>query len=82
MTGEPTPSLTNPVGKLNAFLKALETEGGKVCVIIGMLIFIVMAAMIVVLAGHPLQETGKEMCTGAVSSLLGILYGYLKAGSK
>jgi hypothetical protein len=66
---------------MTEFLKSLETEGGKVLVILFMLIFIIGVAVLMTVTGHPLQETGKELMTGAVSSLLGILYGYLKAGS-
>jgi hypothetical protein len=61
-------------------LSALETEGGKVALIVFLLIFIVSVAAGMTVSGHPLQETGRELATGAVSSLLGILYGYLKAG--
>ena len=65
----------------DTFIKGLETEGGKMLVIIGMLVFIIGVAMVMILTGHPLQEAGKEMAVGAVSSLLGILYGYLKASA-
>lgn len=64
------------------FLKLLETDGGKVLVILFMLVFIILSLMLFLLTGHQLQEMGKEMLTGAVSSLLGILYGYLKASGK
>ncbi len=63
----------------DGLLKGLETEGGKMLVIIFMLLFILAADCILIMSGHPLQETGREMNVGAVSSLLGILYGYLKA---
>lgn len=66
--------------KYDDFLKSLETEGGKVLVIIFMLMFITLFAAIMMATGHPLQEVGRELATTAVSSLLGILYGYLKAG--
>ena len=61
-------------------LAQLETEGGKMLAIIAMLVFLVGAALVLLLTGHPPQEAGREMFTGAISSLLGILYGYLKAG--
>jgi len=64
---------------LESFLKALETEGGKLMVIIAMLGFLVGIAMVLLFTGHTPQEAGREMLTGAISSLLGILYGYLKA---
>lgn len=59
------------------FLKALETEGGKLVVLLFMLLFLVLIATILFLTGHTPQEVGREMLTGAISSLLGILYGYL-----
>jgi hypothetical protein len=62
------------------FLKSLETEGGKLLVILFMLFFLLGSAAVLLVTGHPPQEVGREMLTGAVSSLLGILYGYLKAG--
>jgi hypothetical protein len=65
------------------FLKSLETDGGRLLVLIAMLGFIIVVCLITLLSGHPLQEVGKELATGAVSSLLGILYGYLRpSGTK
>ena len=61
------------------FLKNMETEGGKMLVIIVLLVFIIGIASTLIITGHPPQEVGREMATSAVSSLLGILYGYLKA---
>ena len=61
------------------FLKDLETEGGKMLVIVCLLVFIIGTTVAMVLSGHPPQEVGRELATSAVSSLLGILYGYLKA---
>jgi hypothetical protein len=60
------------------FLKSLETEAGKMVTIIVLLGFLIGVALILVLTNHPPQEVGREMLTGAISSLLGILYGYLK----
>jgi len=65
----------------DGFLKSLETEGGKLMVLLFMLLFLLGGALAMVMTGHTPQEAGKEMLVGAVSSLLGILYGYLKAGS-
>jgi hypothetical protein len=64
------------------FLKSLETDGGKICVIIFMLMFIVSVAAALTFSGHPLQEVGRELATGAVGALLGHLYGYLRPSSK
>jgi len=63
------------------FLLSLETEGGKMVVIIFMLLFLVFVAVLMTMRGYPLQETGRTLLASAVSSLLGILYGYLKAGT-
>ncbi len=61
----------------DGFLKSLESEGGKLVVLLFMLLFLVGIAMLLLLTGHTPQEAGREMLTGAISSLLGILYGYL-----
>lgn len=50
-------------------------------VILFMLTFMIVVAAFMTIKGYPLQETGRTLLTGAVSSLLGILYGYLKAGT-
>jgi len=47
-----------------------------------MLMFLLGAAMVMVMTGHTPQEAGRQMLVGAVSSLLGILYGYLKSSGK
>ena len=67
----------------DSFLKSLETDGGKLLVILVMLGFLIGVALLLIMTGHTPQEAGREMLTGAVSSLLGILYGYLRgSGSK
>jgi len=63
-------------------INTLETDGGKVLVIVGMLVFIIGVCVALVMTKHPLQEGGKELATGAVSSLLTLLYQYLKPGGK
>lgn len=65
-------------------LQWLETPGGKMVVIIFMLVFIIGVVVLVTLTGHPLQEVGKELATGAISSLLTLLYAHLnvKSGAK
>ena len=66
----------------DGFLKSLETDGGKLVVLIMMLLFLLGAALVMVESGHTPQEAGRQMLVGAVSSLLGILYGYLKSSGK
>jgi len=63
------------------FTKSLETDGGKVVVILFMLMFLSGVSVILLVTHHPPQEVGRELLTGAFSSLLGILYGYLRAGN-
>jgi hypothetical protein len=60
-----------------SFLKSLETEGGKMAVLIFMLLFLTGVALTLLLTGHTPQEAGRELLTTAFSSLLGILYGRL-----
>jgi hypothetical protein len=60
------------------FLKSLETDGGKLLVILFMLIFLASVSVVLLWTGHTPQEAGREMLVGAISSLLGILYGYLR----
>lgn len=64
------------------FLKSFETDGGKLLVLLTMLFFLVFVALLMAFTGHTPQEAGRELLTGAISSLLGILYGYLKASGK
>jgi hypothetical protein len=65
----------------DSFLKSLETEGGKLVVLLFMLTFLCGISVYMLISGHTPQETGRALLTSAISSLLGILYGYLKAGS-
>lgn len=65
----------------DGFLKGLETDGGKMLVIIFMLIFIIGSALLMAETHHPLQEEGKQMAVGATASLLTRLYDYLKRGN-
>lgn len=65
------------------FLKSLETDGGRLMVLVGMLLFLVLVALWMLSTGHTPAEAGRELMTGAISSMLGILYGYLgKRGEK
>ncbi len=63
------------------FLKSLETDGGKLMVLLFMLLFLTGVAVTLLVTHHPPQEVGREMLTSAFSSLLGILYGYLRGGN-
>jgi hypothetical protein len=63
----------------DGFLKSVETDGGKLMILLLMLLFLLVSSLVMVETGHTPQEAGREMLVGAVSSLLGILYGYLKA---
>ncbi len=64
------------------FLKSLETDGGKLFVLLFMLGFLVLVSMLLLFTGHTPAEAGRELLASAISSLLGILYGYLKASGK
>jgi hypothetical protein len=64
------------------FLKLLESDGGKILVIISLLMFIFGLLTLLILTGHPPQESGKQLAAGAVGSLLGILIQYLKPADK
>lgn len=61
----------------DGFLKSLESDGGKLLVLILMLLFLVLVAFGLVETNHTPQETGRTLLASAISSLLGILYGYL-----
>jgi 4-hydroxybenzoate polyprenyltransferase len=63
----------------DGFLKSLETDGGKLVVLLFMLLFLAAVSIILLITGHTPQEAGRQMLVGAISSLLGILYGYLKS---
>jgi len=51
----------------------LETEGGKLAVIIFMLLFLSGVSMLMVMTGHPPQETGRTLLASAFSSLMALL---------
>jgi hypothetical protein len=63
----------------DGFLKSLETDGGKLVVLVLMLLTLSGLAVLLLFTGHTPQEAGRELLVGAISSLLGILYGYLKS---
>jgi hypothetical protein len=66
----------------DGFLRSLETDGGKLVVLLLMLLFLASVSVALVVTGHTPQEVGREMLTGVISSLFGILYGYLKSSGK
>jgi hypothetical protein len=51
----------------------LETEGGKIAVIIGMLVWLTVIAVYMVVAGHPPKETGQVLLSNAFTSLMTLL---------
>lgn len=59
------------------FLKSLESEGGKVAVLLTLITFFLAVAGFMEITGHPPQETAKTLLATGIGSLLGILYGYL-----
>jgi hypothetical protein len=63
------------------FLKQLESDGGKILVILFMLVFIFVVLSVLVLTGHPPGDAGKQSASGLVGSLVGILLQYLKPSS-
>ena len=63
----------------DGFLRSLETDGGKLLVLLFMLMFIISAGALMILTGHALTDAARQAMIAAVSSLLGILYGYLKS---
>lgn len=63
---------------MESLTKSVETEGGKILVIVFMLVFIVGVILLLAETNHPLQEAGKELASSAIASLLTLLYGYLK----
>lgn len=64
------------------FVKTLETEGGKMAVLLTMIAFLLFVASALVLTNHPLKETARTIIATAIGSLLGILYGYLRRNGK
>ena len=66
----------------DGFLKSLESEGGKMLVLILMIMFIVVSFGVMIATGHPPQEAGRQAGVSTVSALFGILFGYLKSSGK
>ena len=48
----------------------LESEGGKIAVIIGMLLWLSVIAVWMVVTGHPPKETGQVLLSNAFTSLM------------
>lgn len=51
----------------------LETEGGKIAVIIGMLIWLSAIAVYMIVSGHAPRETGQVLLSNAFTSLMTLL---------
>jgi uncharacterized BrkB/YihY/UPF0761 family membrane protein len=51
----------------------LETEGGKIAVIIFILLWLSIIAVYMVVSGHPPQETGKVLLSNAFTSFVTLL---------
>ena len=51
----------------------LESEGGKIAVIIGMLLWLSVIAVWMVVTGHPPKETGQVLLSNAFTSLMTLL---------
>jgi hypothetical protein len=64
------------------FLKSLESEGGKVIVLLSLIGFFLAMAAFMVVEGHAMQETARTLLATGIGSLLGILYGYLARRDK
>jgi hypothetical protein len=56
------------------FLRSLETEGGRIIVLIAIVAFFVLIAVVMKLAGNRLGETGRALLAGGIGSALGILW--------
>lgn len=63
----------------NNFLRSLETDGGKLVVLVFLLLVLAGTSVLLLVTGHTPQEAGRSLLISAISSLLGILYGYLKS---
>ena len=68
--------------KWHRFIKSFETPGGKVFVLLTLIVFLLSVGMIMMLTNHPLASTGRTLLATAIGSLLGGLYGYLRANGK
>lgn len=51
----------------------LESEGGKIAVIIGMLLWLSTIAVYMVVSNHPPKETGQVLLSNAFTSLMTLL---------
>ena len=64
------------------FLESLETPGGKIFVLVLLIVFLLSVGLAMILTNHPMRTTGRTMLATAVGSLLGFLAGYLKANGR
>jgi hypothetical protein len=51
----------------------LESEGGKIAVLIGMLFWLTAIAVYMVATGHPPKDTGQVLISNAFTSLMTLL---------
>jgi hypothetical protein len=51
----------------------LESEGGKLAVLIGMLVWLSAIAMYMIISGHPPKDTGQVLLSNAFTSLMTLL---------
>jgi hypothetical protein len=66
------------VDSWDRFLASLQSEGGKMMIIVGMITLILGATMYMNLHNHPIQEVGRELMTGFLGSLFTLLLQYLR----
>ena len=64
------------------FLESLETPGGKIFVLVLLIVFLLSVGALMAITNHPLASTGRTLLATAVGSLLGFLAGYVKANGK
>ncbi len=64
------------------FLASLETTGGKILVLVVLIVFLLSVGLLMILTNHPMRSAGRTMLATAVGSLLGFLAGYLRANGK
>lgn len=70
------------MNRWQAFLDSLTTPGGKMAVVVSMLVFIVIIVAIAHFRGQDPAEQGKLLLSNAFTALFSTLLGYLGGGSK
>ncbi len=59
-------------------LKSLETDGGRLVVLLAMLFTLLGMVLWMLSSGHTPAETGRALIASTISALFGILLGYLQ----